>query len=759
MAVITQLKRGNTNVYPLVHMDGIVDNDGNSLSNIWNTKQEKLVSAGNIKTINGTSLLGGGDLPIVSVDAGDISVLQSTGDSISYVMSQKAVSENVERIISNDYHSLISLPEGYTPLKYINTGASGQGARINTELLPKSKKWRFVGSWRRTGNITTGVSGGNILNWSDGNNYYATSINQLKSDYNTLIVNCYNVKNDYTNITLADGGTVWHTYELSYGKIILDGVSFVLNRNVSNYFSNNGLMLGDVNYPQEIGRFLAYKDDVLMACLEPCINPLGVYGMYDVIREKFYASSNSNVFSGATSQYEEGKKVVNGDLLRSSIEIAKEETLSSKANYLQGRMVYFKLSEYPQFDPRTLDGISIVFAVNITSKLQAWPIFNIMKGDDAYTGFQGNFFGLWTAVSMFLSFGRLSNFSNTLQTGSSRILFNSGNHFVVTYDFNTGTIKFYKNGVLFTTSTSENYDRTTLDTEFATFTHMNICAPPSSTDMKTNGVAIFGYVLNDEDVTKLYGNGNWSIRKSILPITYKANNIHPIYINDWGVLINTGNALQLDGGGYRLTPHTTNLNIIFGFNKIDGVINNVIYEWTFEVISGSSSHTDSNWSRTLKYNSQYFSDFVIYDSNDQDVTLGTLSVGTYRVICKPNNILAGGVNALGAQLLYGFYGCTSDFVMEIKPILKITERGAAIECSIDNFRGKYFKQPNGIHLPLRDDDYRDSTPSVIGVDAYIEDTVIYKSNVNPQFNGQTAVDTTNGKVYVGYLTGTGGTWK
>lgn len=81
MAKITQLKRGDENIYPLVHMDGVVDDNGNSISTMWDSKQETLVSGSNIKTVNGTSLLGSGDLAVVSVDAGDINVMQSTGDS------------------------------------------------------------------------------------------------------------------------------------------------------------------------------------------------------------------------------------------------------------------------------------------------------------------------------------------------------------------------------------------------------------------------------------------------------------------------------------------------------------------------------------------------------------------------------------------------------------------------------------------------------------------------------------------------------
>lgn len=64
MAKITQLKKGDENVYPLVHMDGVVDDNGNSISTMWDTKQDKLVSGASLKTVNGTSLLGSGDITI-----------------------------------------------------------------------------------------------------------------------------------------------------------------------------------------------------------------------------------------------------------------------------------------------------------------------------------------------------------------------------------------------------------------------------------------------------------------------------------------------------------------------------------------------------------------------------------------------------------------------------------------------------------------------------------------------------------------------
>ena len=57
--------------------------------NTWNNKQDTLVSGTNIKTINNQSLLGSGNIDIQS--GSDINVVQTTGASTTDVMSQNAV--------------------------------------------------------------------------------------------------------------------------------------------------------------------------------------------------------------------------------------------------------------------------------------------------------------------------------------------------------------------------------------------------------------------------------------------------------------------------------------------------------------------------------------------------------------------------------------------------------------------------------------------------------------------------------------------
>lgn len=51
-------------LYPRTKVSAVSDNDGNGLEALLNAKQNQLVSGTNIKTINGNSLLGAGDVEI-----------------------------------------------------------------------------------------------------------------------------------------------------------------------------------------------------------------------------------------------------------------------------------------------------------------------------------------------------------------------------------------------------------------------------------------------------------------------------------------------------------------------------------------------------------------------------------------------------------------------------------------------------------------------------------------------------------------------
>lgn len=462
--------------------------------------------------------------------------------------------------------------------------------------------------------------------------------------------------------------------------------------------------------------------------------------------------------------------VITNEFGNSSIKVIDQNTVTKELNtaiykptptYLQGRLAYFKLEDYPQLDPRTADGISVVYVCS-NSTAENHALFNIFNPTTGINqGMSTIKFGLWRTVDKKTTFGKLSSYSGV---GTGGFSFNASNiHIVATYDFKTGTVKFYRNGILAQTNIVDNYDKATIiDSDFNNFTHIQLCAPFKTKSIKTNGIAVFGSVLEADDVAKLYGNGNFSIRDSILPDTMKAINMHPIYPENWSVVVQggAGTITSEEGGGYSIAARTSDGYIYFAFTNITNAINNCIYEWSFEVTSGSSTHnTSASWSRRMRYNSQYYECFTIYDENNNDVTFAPLSQGnTYHVVCRPDNTLVGSVNYKDLQLVYGFMG-TTDFKIKIHPTLKITERGAALECSIKNYRGTYWELPSGIKLPLNNSTLYGTEDFHLGTDSYIEDTVLYTANVPPQFNGQTAIDVTNGKIYMGYLTGTGGTWK
>lgn len=71
MAIIKQLKETNSDekIYPITHVSAVLDNDGNSVGDLISSKQNALVSGSNIKTVNGNSLLGSGNVRVAGFQA------------------------------------------------------------------------------------------------------------------------------------------------------------------------------------------------------------------------------------------------------------------------------------------------------------------------------------------------------------------------------------------------------------------------------------------------------------------------------------------------------------------------------------------------------------------------------------------------------------------------------------------------------------------------------------------------------------------
>jgi hypothetical protein len=269
-------------------------------------------------------------------------------------------------------------------------------------------------------------------------------------------------------------------------------------------------------------------------------------------------------------------------------------------------------------------------------------------------------------------------------------------------------------------------------------------------------MAVFPYVLTAADVKSIYGIGASSTKGELIPDIWNANILHPQTYSGQNIgiyLYNTNTVRSNDGNAAVLTSNSTNAQ--FGFTGINGTINNHIYEWDMEVVSG----TWTQYSRGMIYNNNYHKVVNIYDSNGNDVSYNDLTIGNYHVICKPDNILARNINASWNKLNY-IFTTTEGAIMKVTN-LKVVEKGAALICGVNNFRGNYFEQENGNKVPITRELYPyNSTGLKDYYTTYKEDIIEYSSSTSVQFTGQMAVNTTNNKVYVGYLSGNGGsTWK
>ena len=785
----SRLGNGDSMTEALQVLDAAITNLGtpNEIASI--TTQESSASGGNnvvtITDTDGTSTsfnvkngkdgkdgADGAD----GVSLGEIALVQTTGDSDESVMSQKAVSERIERTDA-DLASFMPLPDGYTPLAYLDTGAAGQGAYIDTLIKPcNSSLWRFVGSWRRTGT----PSGTNRSIFFAGANSIRTyGIRQYNATLDKIMVNGYQVQNSYNTITLEDSGEVWHTYDLERYRFTLDGVVHEISSTSGGSNNTLSLTLGSTYYPHQFGRFLAYYDGELYACLEPCINPNGVYGMYDTVREQFFGSANANAFSGAESAVGgEGGKLIDANYLYRHISQGlgdDESKMMSQAAitreievaahrfdtfvHVGGCLCYFALDDYPQFDPRECEGISVVFDGDMRgfgNNTNA-PYFVISNGNSisttnpAYAITQG-----WSNI-----YGGMVQASNAVNNGCA-VMANQSvyAHMAITLNFKTGEMVLYKNGVLATSVTPANYDEEYVREKLSSFTHMGLMRPTSTVlyQYTCAGVAMFGHILTQAEVTEIYGGGNESTKGDILPQSYYGYqtppHIVPIYtLRGHNSTQNYTFTKDAESGDFTITMKAdkTYLNFALEISTDEKFSGRCKREFDFTIESGTMKYTNT------QYNGANYKVLIVTDSNGNDVTDETLEIGTYHASCIPALIKSPKEDTT-LQMEHKWTVAT-DTVVRIHSDYKLTDLGAALVCSRNNYRGAYWEQHDGTKLPTSTTAKYSTLPTTPRYDTYKPDTVIYKSSVLPQFNGQIAVDTTAGKVYIGYLTGTGGTWK
>lgn len=146
-------EQGNQ-VFPITHVSAVLNDNGDNIGEIVSGKQNELVSGSNIKTVNGQSLLGSGNINIyapstadinlngsvitVTNNAGDtesIDVLASTDERVQIAVTTEVQGVSVSGLVINAYYN-----NAETPTATVTLDANGMG----TLRVPNGYTYKLV---------------------------------------------------------------------------------------------------------------------------------------------------------------------------------------------------------------------------------------------------------------------------------------------------------------------------------------------------------------------------------------------------------------------------------------------------------------------------------------------------------------------------------------------------------------------------------------------------------------------------------------
>lgn len=186
----------------------------------------------------------------------------------------------------------------YVWLESISNGTTaGQCAVMPTALVPDDANWTFVGSYMRTGAMGAAYVAVMSAYTSEQANSYRIIRNA--SQDNNMLVNAYSkAGGGGTTVVGVNSLNTWYNYELKYGEVIINNSSRTLGTTQGSGTMTGQLTLCSTNFPQKIKEFKAYHNGNLVAQMKPCKRKSdGVVGMYDIVREQFFTSSNTYNFT------------------------------------------------------------------------------------------------------------------------------------------------------------------------------------------------------------------------------------------------------------------------------------------------------------------------------------------------------------------------------------------------------------------------------------------------------------------------------
>lgn len=284
--------------FPITHTKAVIDDNGYTAESRLGAMQDEI---NNLQ--EGVVVVGEGMTPVPSD-------LAPTEDSANWVTSGGVYNalQNIQTDVTElagGLHKFIgltasitipaALPAGYTILDYI-ANTSSSGGYIDTGIKPNDSNWKFEGSWMLTGAIETYQA---IMA-----SYSVDTANSYRVIYNntstTSVLISANTK-AFTSSSV-NGANEWNTFSIQYGTATINGTVVTLGTTAGTAITNNMCLFSNTAATKflvgKMRRFKAWHSGTLVRDMIPCINPQSVYGMYDIVNDVFYGSSNANSFTG-----------------------------------------------------------------------------------------------------------------------------------------------------------------------------------------------------------------------------------------------------------------------------------------------------------------------------------------------------------------------------------------------------------------------------------------------------------------------------
>jgi hypothetical protein len=150
-------EQGNQ-VFPITHVSAVLNDNGDNIGEIVSSKQNELVSGSNIKTINGQSLLGSGNITIQggSGGGGDANVIESI------TFNGNAVPVDVNKNAAISYTA---------PVTSVNGDTGAVTVSVPTKVSDLTNDSGFISSYTETDPVfiasaAYGITSSDIANWN-----------------------------------------------------------------------------------------------------------------------------------------------------------------------------------------------------------------------------------------------------------------------------------------------------------------------------------------------------------------------------------------------------------------------------------------------------------------------------------------------------------------------------------------------------------------------------------------------------------------